>query len=125
MESNQNNKNLLEQDHQKDRNWLIWVIIITSLTTYLLHNKIDNIIGKEYWFWFKGQAFFIWLMSIQIFMLVRNKAVAFILFGYATNNLLDEVFFNPNVLGLNEIVFAVIVPIIAYFIHKRNANTRL
>lgn len=120
-----NNQNSSEHDPQKDRNWLIWLIIITSLITYLLHSEIDNITGKEYWFWFKGQAFFIWLMSIQIFTLVRSKAVAFILFGYATNNLLDELIFNPSVLGLNEIVFAVIVPIIAYLIHRRNANTRL
>ena len=81
---------LSETGHQKDRNWLIWIIIITSVITYLFHKEIDIYFGKEWWFWFKGQAFFIWLMSLQIMMLVRVKWVAFILFGYATNNLFDE-----------------------------------
>lgn len=111
---------LSEIDHQKDRNWFIWIIIIISLITYLFHNEIDKYLGLEYWFWFKGQALFIWLMSGYLLSLVKKKSVAFILFGYATNNLFDELFFNPVGIGLNEYIFAILIPLIALIIWNRH-----
>ena len=109
-----------ETGRQKDRKGLIGSIIVFSVVTYLFHKDIDTLLGlDDGTFWFIGQAFFIWLMSIAILLLSKCKAVSFILFGYATNNLLDELIFDPISTGMNEYIFAFIIPIIALIIWKR------
>lgn len=52
-------------------------------------------------------ALFIALLCTHIFLSKRNSFIRFVLFGLSISNLADELFFDPTVLQLNEVLIAV------------------
>jgi hypothetical protein len=92
---------------------LIWVATIISIATYLFWPLMPK--GCFY----IGNSLFIFLLAIVIFTQNRKLFISFFLLCIAANNLLDELFFNPKELGVNEIVFALTIPII-YYARKNN-----
>jgi hypothetical protein len=92
---------------------LIWVATVISVATYLFWSFFPK--GAFY----IGNSLFILILSIIIFIQNRKLFISFFLLCIATNNLLDELFFAPTKLGVNEIIFAIIIPII-YYARKNN-----
>ena len=87
---------------------LIWVATIISIATYLFWDYLPK--GSFY----IGNALFIFLLSLIIFIQNRNLFITFFLLCIAGNNLLDELFFEPTKIGINEIIFALITPLFYY-----------
>lgn len=87
---------------------LIWVATIISVATYLFWSFLPK--GSFY----IGNALFVFILSLVIFIQNRNLFIIFFLLCIAGNNLLDELFFEPTKIGINEIIFALIIPIIYY-----------
>ena len=117
-------QNLSVIDHQKDRNWFTWAIIIVSIITYSFHRDIDLFFNNDGLAWFYGNAFFIWLMSIQILLLTKKKAISFILFGFSSGNLYDELIMLPTRTETSEYIFALIILLISFSIWKRYDRKR-
>lgn len=51
-------------------------------------------------------ALFINLLCMHLYLSNRKSFICFLLFGLSINNLADELFFDPTVLQLNEVLFA-------------------
>ncbi len=60
-------------------------------------------------------AIILMLFSILAYKYNRNSFASFLLVSFSLNNLLDELFFNPLVIQLNEIIILILIPIIWYF----------
>lgn len=60
-------------------------------------------------------AIILFLMASEIFSRNKNSFGGFLLISFTLNNLLDELFFNPKVIQLNEIVILILIPLIWYF----------
>lgn len=71
---------------------------------------------------YKGNGIFIFLLCYVVFIQNRELFISFFLLCISISNLLDEILFDPTKLQINEIVFAIIVPIIWYIKDKRNAR---
>ena len=91
--------------------FLIWVVIALSIATYNFYPFLPK--GSYY----IGNAIFIFVLTLIIWRQNRNLFVSFFLLCIASSNLLDELFFNPQKLGLNEILIALILPFI-YYVRK-------
>lgn len=87
---------------------LIWVATVVSVATYLFWSFMPK--GSFY----IGNGLFIFLLCIIIFIQNRNLFITFFLLCISFNNLLDELFFEPTKIGLNEFVFAFLIPVIYY-----------
>lgn len=90
---------------------LLWVATIISIATFQLYKHLPS--GSFY----IGMAVFIFLLSVIIFRQNKGLFISFFLLCISSNNLLDELFFDPEKMGINEIVFALIV-IIFYYARK-------
>lgn len=90
---------------------LIWVATIISIATYSFWEHLPK--GCFY----IGNALFVFLLSAIIYVQNRGLFITFLLLCIAGNNLLDELFFEPTKLGVNEIVFAFLIPIF-YYVRK-------
>lgn len=89
------------------------IALIVSIITYSFWDLMPE--GS----FFIGNALFIFLILGYIFHLKRKSFVFYLLFCYSINNLLDELFFNPKELNLNELAFAVAVPLM-WIIKNKN-----
>ena len=87
---------------------LIWVATVISIATYLFWGYLPK--GSFY----IGNAIFIFILSLIIFIQNRKLFITFFLLCIAGNNLLDELFFEPTIFGLNELFITLIVPILYY-----------
>lgn len=97
-------------------NYLLHIATPVSLMTYLFWEQLPK--GSFY----IGNALFIFLLCIHIYKEGRQSFIKFVLLCLSLNNLLDELFFNPTELGINELFFTISIPI-TWFI-KRNKNAR-
>lgn len=52
-------------------------------------------------------ALFINLLCMYLYLSNKNSFICFLLFGLSINNLADELFFDPTVFQLNELLFAI------------------
>jgi len=89
-------------------NKLLWVAMIISLATFQLWHYLPK--GSFY----IGIAIFFMIISTVIFIQNSKLFISFFLLCIAANNLLDELFFEPTIYGLNEILFTLIIPILYY-----------
>lgn len=96
-------------------NKLLWVATIISIATFQLWVYLPK--GSFY----VGNGLFYVLLAIVIFLQNKRLFVSFLLLCLTVNNLLDELFFDPTKNGINEIVFAVLIPII-YYARKNNSK---
>jgi len=89
-------------------NRLLWVATIISIATFQLYKYLPE---NSFYI---GMAIFIFLLSLIIFMQNRKLFISFFLLCIAFNNLIDELFFDPKKFGINEILFALIIPTFYY-----------
>jgi len=69
-------------------------------------------------FYYISESVLIFVVSLYLYSYIKNFCT-FLIFGLSINNLLDELFFNPLVLGINEIVFAIVLILISVFRYVR------
>jgi len=93
-----------------------YIALIVSIATYSFWEFAPK------GFFYIGNAIFIFLLCMYIFLLKRDNFIFYLLFCYSINNLFDELFFNPTILGNNEMVFAFAVPLL--WIIKKQYNAR-
>lgn len=86
---------------------------------YILHiATILSIVTYMFWYYlpkgsfYVGNALFIFLLCVYIFVKQREKFINFVLLGFSVNNLLDELFFDNTKLGYNELAILIIIPLI-------------
>lgn len=91
---------------------ILIIAIVLGVATYQLWSFFPK------GFFYVGNALFIMLLSVYIYAENKN-IVTFVLFGYSINNLLDEFIFNPKEFGSNEIIIAIVIPLIYYLKKKR------
>jgi len=96
---------------------------------YFLHiATLLSIITYLFWSYFpKGSfyvcnALFIFMLCVYIFALDKQSFIKFVLLSLSLNNLFDELLFDNTILGYNELIILVIVPIIWLIKNKRNAR---
>ena len=91
----------------------LYAASIISIATYLFWEQMPK--GSFY----VGNAIFIFLLCSYIYTKDRNGFIAFVLFGLSLNNLFDELFFNPKVIGINEYLILLILPLIWFIKFKK------
>lgn len=90
---------------------LLWVATIISIATFQLYKYLPE---NSFYI---GMALFIFLLSVIIFRQNKGLFISFFLLCISSNNLFDELFFDPEKMGINEIIFSLIV-IIFYYARK-------
>ena len=83
--------------------FLLYIATNVSLVTYLFWEQLPK--GSFY----IGNALFIFLLCTYLFVADSKSFIKFVLFGFALNNLIDELYFNPTKLQVNEILTAIAV----------------
>lgn len=96
--------------------YFLHIATLISLITYLFWNFLP--IGSFY----IGNALFISMLCMYIFSLDKKSFIKFVLFCLSLNNLFDELLFDNTILGYNELVILVIVPIIWLFKNKKKCK---
>lgn len=95
---------------------LLNIATIIGVLTYLFWEKFPK--GSFY----IGNGVFIFLLCLVIFMQNREYFISFFLLCISGSNLLDELFFDPTKIGINEIILALTLPVIWYVKRRRNAR---
>ena len=90
--------------------YILYIATFIILANYLFWSQINKLVGVNCFD--KLQATFIMLLCLFVFLNFRKIWISFFLFSLSLNNLFDEMFFNPLVFGLNEILFAIFITII-------------
>lgn len=88
------------------KNIIIYVAILVSIATYNLWHYLPK--GSFY----IGNALFIFLLSLDIFMKERDSFVKFVLISLTLSNLLDEIMFDNTKMEINELITVFIIIII-------------
>ena len=96
---------------------ILYIATLVSLITYMFWEIMPK--GCFY----LGNAIFIFLLCLYIFLKNRKLFITFFLLGLAINNLFDELLFNPTKLEANEIATLITLPII-WFIKSRYDKQR-
>ncbi|APZ82921.1 hypothetical protein [Flavobacterium phage FL-1] len=65
---------------------------------------------------------FITYICLYMFLTDRKSFVKFYLLSLSVGNLLDEYFFDNTVIGYNEYIFVLILPLMWFIKHKINAR---
>lgn len=65
-------------------------------------------------------AIILFLLSLIVFIQDKKSLFGFLILSSMFNNLLDELFFCPTKIQINEIVLVIILPIVWYFKYRVN-----
>lgn len=93
--------------------WLLWIVAILGVATFLfwkfLHDNLNPILSENYGFtvsfYHAPISIVFFLLYLFIFVNFKRYFISFLLLGLSINNMLDELFFDPTKLQLNELVF--------------------
>jgi hypothetical protein len=96
---------------------LLKILILVGIVTYSLWQPILNYTGLH--IFYIGNALFIFLLALYIRQTSKESILTFFLFCGTLNNLLDELLFDPQKFGINEIIATVLIPI-AYYLKSNN-----
>jgi len=88
--------------------YILSIALVISIITYSFWNYLPK--GSFY----IGNSIFIFLLCLVIYLQNKQYFISFLLLCLSINNLLDELFFDPTKKGLNELIFALLIPIIYY-----------
>lgn len=95
---------------------ILYIALVFSIATYSFWGKFPK--GSFY----IGNAIFILMLCVYLFLKDRKSFVCYVLMCYALNNLIDELRFDNTKLGLNEIVFGILTPVLWLIKHKIHAR---
>ena len=88
------------------KRYILYIALFVSVFTYLFWTFLPK--GSFY----IGNAIYIYLLTLFIFIQKRKSFIRFILLAFAVNNLLDELFFDNTKFQLNEIILPFLLIII-------------
>ena len=88
------------------KRYIMYIALVASVFTYLFWTFLPK--GSFY----IGNAIYIYLLTLFIFIQKRKSFIRFILLAFAVNNLLDELFFDNTKFQLNEIILPFLLIII-------------
>jgi hypothetical protein len=112
---------MLEGAQAKDVNSkLLKFTLIETILTYSLWSFFPDPLGTK--IYFVGMALSHFLLSVYIRQISKPSFITFFLFCVTLNNLLDELLFDPQKIGLNEYLATVII-IIVYFIKDKDPKS--
>ena len=101
----------------KDVNsFLLKIAILEGLITYSIWSFFPDPLGTK--IYFVGVALFIFLLCLYIRQISKPSFLIFFLFCGTLNNLLDELLFDPQKIGINEYIASVLI-IIIYFLKDK------
>lgn len=97
--------------------WLLWIVAILGVATFLfwefLHKNLNPILSENYGltvsFYHAPMSIVFFLLYLFIFVNFKKYFITFLLLGLGINNLMDELFFDPTKLQLNELVFTIVI----------------
>ena len=101
---------------------LILLTIVMSLITYNLWHVIRIATLFQ-----KSESVFILMATVCIVEAIKSSIykhsrttlfLSYLLFSFALNNVLDNLFFNPFIIQLNEYIFAIIALIASFFLTR-------
>jgi hypothetical protein len=96
---------------------LLWASLIVSVFTYSLWGYFKQRYGVS--FFYVGDSFVHLIDKLVLLLLCLQipsnliKKLAVTLLGFAVSNLMDELFFDPTKIELNEYISAIIICILA------------
>ena len=93
---------------------ILYIALLIGCFTYMFWSNLPK--GSFY----IGNALFIFLLSTYLWFHEKKSFIVFIIFALSLSNLLDELYFNPRVLGLNELALLFILPIIWLLKFRKN-----
>lgn len=98
----------------KYSNSILALAIIICCFVGLTFPITENILSPEnaYNYYSTGVAFGYFLISLSVFSCDVKNGVKFLFFSLTLNNLIDEVFFDNTILGINEIISIIIILVI-------------
>jgi hypothetical protein len=102
---------------EEDNNKILFLSVIVSLITYNVWKPILEYFDFE--IFYIGIALSQFLMALYIKHVSKPSFLTFFLFCIMLNNLLDELLFDPQKIGINEIIATVLIPI-AYYLKSNN-----
>lgn len=108
----------------------VFYILLSGVLVHISTNLLYRYIGER-WYWI-GLAYGLFIYTLSMWLFVDNKYVtwkskllAAVIAELALNNLLDELFFNPNKWEWSEIVMGIIIVItFMYKLFTRNGRSR-
>lgn len=104
-------------DQRKDVNKKLLIItLIIGILTYTFWSFVKDPLGTK--IYFVGNALFIFLLALYIRQVTKKSFITFFLFCVTLNNLLDEILFDPQKIGLNEYIATALI-IVVYFIKEK------
>lgn len=66
-------------------------------------------------------SFSIFLFHLFIYLNFKNYFITFLLLGLSLNKLMDELFFNPTKLQLNELLFTILIVIFGIYKFRKRS----
>ena len=102
---------------------ILYIGLFIGILTYLFWRELKELLG--FGVWYIGNAILIFTLCWYIFATDTKSFIKYVLFCLSLNNLCDELFFDPENMGINEIFIAltvVIFGIIKYKNAKRPSN---
>jgi len=100
--------------------FILWAAFVVAFITYSFWSPINEYLQAN--IFYLGNSFFIFLLCLFLFNKNRASLVCFLLLGVALNNFLDELFFNPTEVQLNEMILLLIAPVLWRLKTKNNAR---
>jgi hypothetical protein len=112
---------LLATAQEIERNNIILKLaVFTAILVYTFWGFFDDPLASK--IFYIGNALFIFLLALYIRQATKKSFLTFFLFCVTLNNLLDELLFDPQKIGLNEYLATVII-IIVYFIKDKDPKS--
>ena len=94
--------------------WIMILGLVVSLVSYLFWREIKEATGISVFY--QGNAIYIALITFMLFRLSepKNKWIAFTLFLYACNHVVDEVVMPNKTKTIVELIIAILSPLLAF-----------
>lgn len=103
-----------------EKNKILYLAIFVSFITYNFWKPILEYFNFE--IFYIGIALTCFLLALYIRQVTKKSFITFFLFCVTLNNLLDELLFDAQKIGLNEYLATVII-IIVYFIKDKDPKS--
>ena len=85
---------------------ILYVAVLISIATYSFWEYMPK------GFFYKGNAFFIFFVSLYIFLNDKKSFIKFVLISLSLNNLVDETMLQNTSISLNEYITAIFILLI-------------
>lgn len=102
----------------RQNNIILKLVIVVSILSYTLWPILYKLGHQVFYI---GIALSQFLMALYIRQISKPSFITFFLFCIMLNNLIDELIFDPQKIGINEYIATAII-IIIYFLKEKPLN---